>query len=60
MYVVASAVKKLVKENGKRCSAQFLEALERHVERVVTNAAKYHNGGKKTVDIEVAAYCGIK
>ena len=52
-----AAVKKLIKGyNGKRTSKEFLLALDLYVERAVLKAAAEHNGGKKTVDADVAAY----
>lgn len=55
-YLNVSAVRKLVKGQGKRVSQDFLLALDRLVERKVLQATQEHNGGKKTLDSAVAAY----
>lgn len=58
--IKASIVKKMVKASGKRTSGQFLEALNAHVNKKVEAAIQCHNGGKKTLDHEVAVWCGLK
>lgn len=50
-----AAVKRIIRERGKRCSQEALDLLERHVEKVVTALATTHNGGKKTVDVQTWA-----
>lgn len=55
-YIKPAAVKKLIKSHGKRTSKDFIEALDRYVERAVLRATAEHNGGKKTIDADVAAY----
>ena len=55
-YIKPAAVKKLIKSHGKRTSKDFIEALDRYVERAVLRAVAEHNGGKKTIDADVAAY----
>ena len=57
--IVVSKVKKLAAENGKRCGADFLAALDRHVYGLVVKASKIHDGKRKTIDASVAAYIGI-
>lgn len=54
--IKSSAVKKLIKEHGKRTSKEFLAALDSYVRNAVIRAASEHNGGKKTVDASVAGY----
>lgn len=56
VYLKPAAVKKLIKSHGKRTSKEFLEALDRYVERAVLRATEQHNAGKKTVTADVAAY----
>ena len=56
VYLKPAAVKKLIKSHGKRTSKDFIEALDRYVERAVLRAVAEHNGGKKTIDADVAAY----
>jgi hypothetical protein len=55
-YIKASAVKKLANTHGKRAGKDFLEALDRLVERKVLEALTEHNGGKKTLDSALAGY----
>jgi len=55
-YVVQSAVRALIKENGKRCSEEFLLALDDLVRRKVVAACKQHNGGIKTLDATVLGH----
>ena len=49
----ASEIKKLVKEGNKRCSKEFIAALEAAVAKKVAKCIAEHNGGKKTVDADV-------
>jgi hypothetical protein len=58
--VRASLVKKIAKQGGKRVSSQFIELLEAFVQKKVDAAVACHNGGKKTIDQEVAVWCGIR
>lgn len=55
-YIKPSAVRKAVKEAGKRTSKEYLEALDRYVERAVLRALAEHNGGKLTIDASVAGH----
>jgi len=55
-YIKPSTVRKLIKANGKRTSKEFLEALDRYVEKKILTAVAEHNGGKKTLDAAVAGY----
>ena len=52
-YVRASGVRRLVKELGKRCGADFLNMVDRHVYATVCRACAVHNGSKKTLDSTV-------
>lgn len=52
-YVRASGVRRLVKEQGKRSGAGFLNALDKHIYETVCRACKVHNGSKKTLDATV-------
>lgn len=59
-FIKASAVKNFCRdEKGKRCSAEFLAALDAHVRKKLSQAAGQHNGGRKTLDASVAGYVGI-
>lgn len=53
-YVRASGVRKLVKDNGKRCGSDFLHALDCFVYETVLKCVKQFNGHKVTLDGTVA------
>lgn len=55
-YLKTSAVRRLVREQGKRCSQEFLVALDDLVRRKITAAASIHNGGRKTLDATLVGY----
>lgn len=55
-YITVSNVKKFCKSHGKRVSKDFLEALDRHLEKKLLQAMAEHNGGKVTLDSAVAGY----
>lgn len=55
-YIKPAAIRKAIKAAGKRTSTEYLEALDRYVERAVQRAIAEHNGGKKTVDASVAGH----
>lgn len=55
-YIKASAIKKLAKEKGKRVSTEFLLSLDEYINGKIATACDEHNGGKKTLDIGLAAY----
>jgi hypothetical protein len=59
-YIRPSVIKRAIKAAGKRSSPAFLEALNVHVNKKVEAAIACHNGGKKTLDHEVAVWCGLK
>lgn len=60
-YIKTSAIKKLAKANCKRAGKEFINALDRYVEKKVMEALREHNGGKKTLDSALAGYIlGIK
>lgn len=52
-FITVSAVKKLVHGKGRRCSPEFLEALDAAVGALVRKACESHNGGAKTLDASV-------
>jgi hypothetical protein len=58
-YIVVSAVRKRLNADGRRAGSEFLEALDRHVARLLDDACAVHNGGKKTLDSSVAIWIGI-
>ena len=60
LLIKPSVIKRMVKASGKRTSKEFLDALNTHVLGKVEMAITTHNGGKKTIDREVAVYIGLK
>lgn len=58
--ISAKAVKVLAKEHDRRVGKDFLSLLEAFVEGRIVAACRQHNGGKRTLDIHVATYVGIK
>ena len=46
----ASGVRRLVKENGKRCGHTFLAALDKMLYEKILRCLKEHNGNRKTLD----------
>jgi len=59
-YIRTSKVKALCKSLGKRTGKDFLTQLNMHIEKKITEACKVHNGGKITLDGDVAVYVGIR
>jgi len=55
-YIKASAIKKLAKARGKRVSTEFLLSLDEYINNKMNTACDEHNGGKKTLDLGLAAY----
>ena len=55
-YIKTAAVRKAVKAAGKRTSTEYLDALDRYVERAIQRAIAEHNGGKKTITADVAGH----
>lgn len=49
-YIRTSGIRKLVKEQDKRCGADFLNALDKHVYELVCRCCKTFNGHRKTLD----------
>ena len=58
--IKASLIKKIAKASGKRVGKDFLALLNDHVARKVTAAVATHNGGRKTLDVEVGVLVGLK
>jgi hypothetical protein len=55
-YIRIAAVKARAKEHGKRCSAEYLLALDDLVRSKIEAACRVHNGGRKTLDATVAGH----
>ncbi len=56
MLLKASEIKKMVKEGNKRCSKDFIAALDAKVSKMISRAIAEHNGGKKTLDAILVSY----
>lgn len=56
-YIRTSIVRRLAKANGKRVSKAFLYAVDAYIERKIIAACNEHNGGRKTLTADIAAYC---
>lgn len=54
-YVRASGIRKLAKENGKRCGKDFLHLLDKLIYEKVLACCKQFNGHKKTLDGSLAS-----
>ena len=52
-FIRPTAVRKAVRRAGKRCGRDFLEALDRRVDAILSRAIQEHNGGRKTLDADV-------
>lgn len=59
-FLKVSHIKKYVHERDRRTSPSFLLALDAYVQTILDRAVKAHNGGKKTIDAEVAGFVGVK
>jgi len=59
-FLNVKAIKTYVKAGGKRTGKSFINRLDDHVLVLLQRAIKEHNGGKKTLDTEIAAYIGVK
>lgn len=55
-YVRASGVRRLAKENGKKCSADFLRVLDEYIEKTVRRCLNTWNGKRKTLDANLANF----
>lgn len=59
VYVKEAVIRRAVHREGRRCSREFVEMLDRHVAAKIASACRVHNGGRKTVDAEIGAYIGL-
>jgi hypothetical protein len=57
--IVESQVRKLVNEEGKMLTEEFLAQLQGHIRKKIIQACRTHNGGKKKLDATLAIHCGI-
>ena len=58
-YLVVSNIKKAARLKGRRVGSDFLAALDNFIARKIEVAFSVKNGGKKTVDADIAVYVGI-
>lgn len=58
-FIKVAPLKRLALKNKKRLSTDFLKALDEMVKGKIIEACSIHNGGKKTIDISIAAYTGV-
>ncbi len=54
-YIKPTKIRELVKSRGKRVGRGFLAALDLFVSEKVEAACRVHNGGRITLDRDVAA-----
>jgi hypothetical protein len=59
MFIKNSAIKKYLKERGRRVGKDFIHALDVFIQDKLDQAVKVHNGGKVTVDASIAGYIGL-
>lgn len=55
-YIKVHRVRQEVRGHGKRTGKGFLEALDRHVAELVSQACEVHNGSRSTLDATVLDY----
>lgn len=53
-YIRASGIRKLVKDNQKRCGRDFLHTLDTFIYELTMKCIKQFNGHKATLDSTVA------
>jgi hypothetical protein len=54
-YLKSGKIRQLVKSKGRRLGKDFLHALDVHVAEKIEAACRQHNGGRITLDRDVAA-----
>ena len=59
MTINKKAVKEIAKTHNKRVSGEFIKILDDFVIRTIESACNIHNGGKITLDAEVAGFIGL-
>ena len=53
-YIRSSGIRRLVKDNQRRCGRDFLHTLDTHVYEVVLKCINQFNGHKATLDSTIA------
>ena len=56
MYIRESGIRKILKEEGKRASKEYMHELDLELYKIVRRCCRVHNGGKKTVDLTVLSH----
>lgn len=59
-FVKTPPIKKYVHDKGRRVSPSFVYALDAFIQRLLDRAIAQHNGGKITIDAELAGVIGVK
>lgn len=59
MLIKASLVRKLAKQEGRRISKQFLVLLDDYIRMKIQQACRVHNGGRITLNAEIAGLVGL-
>lgn len=59
MTINKKAIKEIAKLHNKRVSKEFIKILDGFVTRKIESACKIHNGGKVTLDAEIAGFIGL-
>lgn len=59
-FIKPSQVKRYIREHDRRVSAAFIQLLDDFVRSKIDEAVVQHNGGRRTLDAEVAAFVGIR
>ena len=59
-YIKPSKIRAKIRTGGRRVGKDFLHALDAFIDHKLEVALRVQNGGKKTLDADVAVYIGIK
>lgn len=59
-YINVKHIKELAKQYDRRVGKEFLALFDTFVEQKIRSCCETHNGSKKTLDVSVAIYNGIK
>jgi len=58
-FINESAIREFAKTRGRRVGRDFLDMVNGHLARKLDIACDIKNGGKKTMDEDVAIYAGF-
>jgi len=59
-FIRTLRVKEYLHDRGRRLSPAFITVLDAFIQRLLDRAVNTHNGGKVTIDADVAGFIGIK